>query len=120
VGQGIYKFGARAGELLNAIGATTIPGERVSPHLGKRALRQNAEEHRGTASRVLPLQWAKVETRLKKGGLQGLESMMNSESRESIVGDLYPRLLYAFSDVVCYITTNPRSATAVCSCLLSR
>ena len=33
---------------------------------------------------------------------------VHPDSRQRIVTELYPRLLYTFSDVVCYITNNPK------------
>ena len=74
---------------------------------GPKDHRETLKNHKETASRVIGLQWARTTEILTK---LSSKVVVHSETRESIVTDLYPRLLYAFSDVVCYITQNPRSA----------
>jgi hypothetical protein len=79
------------------------------------------EEHQATASSKLDLLWARTTPddmsssgSLSSAGIMGpafAESEpqhIDSASHQIIVKELYPRLLYTFSDVVCFITNNPK------------
>ena len=79
---------------------------RGNPALSNSAFRGALKDHKSTATRTLKLQWART-TVIPSGGLAD-KVVIDARSRTSIVRDLYPRLLYTFSDVVCYITNNPR------------
>ena len=83
------------------------PRQRHDRHIPQDnpSLRGPIDEHRDTAVRAIPLQWADSlllqSDRTKK-------KVVHPKSRQIIVQELYPRLLYTFSDVVCFVTTNPR------------
>ncbi len=62
-------------------------------------------DHRNTALRTVSLHWARTFPVEADGGTK---IVVHPKSREAIVKELYPRLLYTFSDVVCYVTNNPR------------
>jgi hypothetical protein len=81
----------------------------MTPGLSVSEVRAAARSHKSTASQKLPLQWAKTMSNpsLTLSGL-GEKVEVHPDSRQRIVTELYPRLLYTFSDVVCYITNNPR------------
>jgi hypothetical protein len=64
-------------------------------------------DHRETVSEKYRLRWATTHYTESLIGI-GDKFYVDATSRERIVRDLYPRLLYTFSDVVCYITNNPR------------
>ena len=78
---------------------------RAPPKLSKVAFKEELDEHRQTASYKKRLQWAKT-TLTTTGMTQKI--VIGAESRRTIVKDLYPRFLYTFSDVVCYVTNNPK------------
>ena len=86
-----------------------LPSERNTmrnpPKLSKAAFQEELEEHRNTASYQKRLQWAR--TTIVPSGIAE-KVVISAESRRTIVKDLYPRILYTFSDVVCYVTNNPR------------
>ena len=42
------------------------------------------------------------------GSLSGPVGFVQANSRDLITKNVYPRLLYAFSDVVCFVTSNAR------------
>lgn len=63
------------------------------------------KDHRNTAIRAVSLQWART---LSIESDRDTKIVVHPRSRETIVKELYPRLLYTFSDVVCYVTNNPR------------
>ena len=70
-------------------------------------------DHRDTATHAVPLQWANrliIESDSGTTGtkITGTKITVHPNSRKIIVKELYPRLLYTFSDVVCYVTDNPR------------
>ena len=69
---------------------------------------QEVVEHRRTASQRLEMQWAEVVVHQQVAlDFQDPEPPhIHHESTKLIVGELYPRLLYTFSDVVCFITNN--------------
>jgi energy-coupling factor transporter ATP-binding protein EcfA2 len=82
--------------------------------------------HSTSQKRTFELRWAQLRQPGTHGPAMGLTaaestelSHVASESRGLIVNELYPRLLYAFSDVVCFITNNPRSVFALSSALFS-
>ena len=63
------------------------------------------KDHRDTANHAVSLQWA---DRLIIESESGKKIMVHPNSRQTIVKELYPRLMYTFSDVVCFVTNNPR------------
>ena len=63
-------------------------------------------DHRDIAIHAVPLRWADS---LPIESDSGRKIIVHPNSREIIVKKLYPRLMYTFSDVVCYVTNNPRS-----------
>ncbi|QDS72494.1 hypothetical protein FKW77_010061 [Venturia effusa] len=69
---------------------------------------QEVGEHQKTASQRLHMQWAKVVYPPPSAGpyLEPAPPHIHHESTKLVVGELYPRLLYTFSDVVCFITNN--------------
>ncbi|KAI4192229.1 MAG: hypothetical protein LQ346_004408 [Caloplaca aetnensis] len=69
-------------------------------------LRGPVEDHRDTAVRAVSLQWAN--SQVIQSDKERL-IVLHPKSREIVVNQLYPRLLYTFSDVVCYVTNNPRA-----------
>ena len=62
-------------------------------------------DHRDTAMHAVSLRWA---NNLIIESDSGKKTIVHPNSRQIIVKELYPRLLYTFSDVVCYVTNNPR------------
>lgn len=90
------------------------------PSLG-RNYRNEFEVHLSDATRNVTLEWASTPTPAADGsegnGTRRLRSHppsasrdenVSPEHREIITKKLYPRLLYAFSDVICFVTTNSR------------
>jgi energy-coupling factor transporter ATP-binding protein EcfA2 len=72
--------------------------------------RDQIKEHGDCTLEQVPLEWAST-------SVEGHRSLrapfhrpdkVSEKSRDIITRELYPRLLYAFSDVVCFITTNSR------------
>ncbi|KAH7382108.1 hypothetical protein BKA64DRAFT_713345 [Cadophora sp. MPI-SDFR-AT-0126] len=86
---------------------------RHTPGLSPTEVRATTSSHKSTASRKL--QWARTMTTGSSAPSLGMYAYAQEQlevhpaSRQVIVTDLYPRLLYTFSDVVCYITNNPRA-----------
>ncbi|KAI1427994.1 hypothetical protein F5Y12DRAFT_791152 [Xylaria sp. FL1777] len=69
-------------------------------------------EHANTVSDRITLQWSQLFSPLnatsnfsRKGN-----AVVDSITRHIVVKSLYPRLLYSFSDVVCFVTNNSRSS----------
>ncbi|GAW20800.1 hypothetical protein ANO14919_103110 [Xylariales sp. No.14919] len=69
-------------------------------------------EHASTVSDKIDLQWGQLYSPVeampnfsKKGN-----AVVDSDTRHVVVKNLYPRLLYSFSDVVCFVTNNSRSS----------
>jgi hypothetical protein len=74
---------------------------------------QEVQEHQHTASSKLRMRWARSTQAPPYGSAagQGIDldpPHIDIKSQKLVVTELYPRLLYTFSDVVCYITTNPK------------
>lgn len=97
------------------------------PHLERRTLKDMSRnalknyqdeiiEHKETSTNKLHLQWASCTAALSTLGTSSTgvpanvveRPHLDVKSQGLIVRELYPRLLYTFSDVVCYITNNPR------------
>ncbi|KAK3336354.1 hypothetical protein B0T19DRAFT_36498 [Cercophora scortea] len=74
-------------------------------------------EHANTASSRIDLRWGQVvaPVPLPTDSLSRRRTIgqVDPESRKLVVKSLYPRLLYAFSDVVCFVTTNSRAAQTI-------
>lgn len=68
-------------------------------------LKRVIKEHQRTASSMPTLQWGNCRQWIS---YEDEPTHVDSRTRSTIVKELYPRLLYAFSDVVCYITNNPK------------
>lgn len=87
---------------------------------GPRTTKDLLSEHQDTASHRIDLKWGNVlvpahppqagPSSLRTGKCPG---HVDTDSRRIIVRSLYPRLLYAFSDVVCFVTTNARAAQTI-------
>lgn len=78
------------------------------PSMFTKSYAQEVSEHRKTAFQRLHMQWAQV-VFPQINALDFQEPPpphIHHESTKLIVGELYPRLLYTFSDVVCFITNN--------------
>jgi hypothetical protein len=83
-------------------------GKRPSSKFNLETLEREVAEHKATASRRLELRWAATTSDPSSSGRVEHKTVVAPSTRQIIVKDLYPRLLYTFSDVVCYITNNPR------------
>ncbi|KAK3330701.1 hypothetical protein B0H66DRAFT_528046 [Apodospora peruviana] len=74
-------------------------------------------EHANTASHRIDLQWGQLNIPIQAPAstLAGRKPLgqVDAETRKIVVKNLYPRLLYAFSDVVCFVTTNSRAAQTI-------
>ena len=74
-------------------------------------------DHANTASHRVDLRWGQVNIPMQAPAstLAGRKPMghVDAETRKIVVKNLYPRLLYAFSDVVCFVTTNSRAAQTI-------
>lgn len=84
------------------------PGERPSSRFNRETFEREVAEHKATASRRLQLQWAATTSDPSSYGGVEYKTVVAPNTRQIIVKNLYPRLLFTFSDVVCYITNNPR------------
>ena len=86
--------------------ASSSRGTRAS------SLRSEAEDHRDTVKHKLELQWGRckknVAAQVSSTLTSGEKAVVDNETRQAVVKDLYPRFLYTFSDVVCYVTNNPK------------
>jgi hypothetical protein len=83
--------------------------KRPSSKFNRETLEREVTDHKATSSRRLALQWAgTISVPSSSGVLEHETVVVGPITRQTIVKDLYPRLLYTFSDVVCYITNNPR------------
>ncbi|KAK0628303.1 hypothetical protein B0T17DRAFT_149884 [Bombardia bombarda] len=79
-------------------------------------------DHENTASHRIDLKWGQVIAPVQQPS-STLDSSLtrtrkplgyvDAQSRKVVVKTLYPRLLYAFSDVVCFVTTNSRAAQTI-------
>lgn len=83
-------------------------GKRPSSRFNLETLEREVAAHKDTASRGLELQWAATTSDPSSSGRVEHKTVVAPNTRQIIVKDLYPRLLYTFSDVVCYVTNNPR------------
>lgn len=81
---------------------------RPIPSYMKHEVKETIKDHRESAKATFPLQWAKPMVVPSATGLTD-KLVLSAQSRQLIVKELYPRILYTFSDVVCYVTNNPRS-----------
>jgi hypothetical protein len=83
--------------------------KRPSSKFNRETLEREVADHKATSSRRLELQWAgTILVPSSSGVLEHKTVVVGPHTRQNIIKDLYPRLLYTFSDVVCYITNNPR------------
>ncbi|KAF4447081.1 hypothetical protein F53441_9380 [Fusarium austroafricanum] len=69
-------------------------------------------QHQSSAQNRINLQWGEI-----WGPAEGLKGVgrkqlgqVSPDTRSNVVNIVYPRLLYAFSDVVCFVTNNSRQA----------
>lgn len=62
-------------------------------------------EHSETAMNQIDLQWGDIDFASYYPDRRG---HVTPETRRLVVKHVYPRLLYAFSDVICFVTTNSR------------
>lgn len=77
----------------------------------KARIRTTLEEHEKTATQQFNLTY-------RMNYLESSDINQEPPSRTLVVRNLYPRILYTFSDVVCYITTNPKATEDEISNLL--
>jgi hypothetical protein len=78
---------------------------------------EQIKQHATTAKRF-ELEWATVTAPTpalngRRSSFQALNlnserPCIDSDSQKQVVRELYPRLLYTFSDVVCFITNQPK------------
>ncbi|KAH7173285.1 uncharacterized protein B0J16DRAFT_405679 [Fusarium flagelliforme] len=68
--------------------------------------------HTSSASIRVDLQWGKVLAPVEAPSALGRKrpGQVDPKSRNMVVKNVYPRLLYAFSDVVCFVTNNSRAS----------
>ncbi|KAM0227446.1 hypothetical protein ACHAP5_012176 [Fusarium lateritium] len=68
--------------------------------------------HTSSASIRVDLQWGKVLAPVEAQTTLGRKrpGQVDPKSRSMVVKTIYPRLLYAFSDVVCFVTNNSRAS----------
>ncbi|KAK3996362.1 hypothetical protein QBC44DRAFT_403535 [Cladorrhinum sp. PSN332] len=86
----------------------------------KRTGRDLLSDHQCTTLHRIDLEWGKVLVPVTPP-VEGPSSRrsrrsaghVDIDSRKIVVRTLYPRLLYAFSDVVCFVTTNARAAQTI-------
>jgi hypothetical protein len=66
-------------------------------------------EHAATATIKVDLKWGQVVAPVEHS-IPGRKTLgeVAADTRKVVVKNLYPRLLYAFSDVVCFVTNNSR------------
>jgi hypothetical protein len=88
------------------------PEDAAALEASRKSYAQAVLAHRNTAHSKLPLRWASV-TKPTVGsaaayGYDPDPPHIDRASKTLAVRELYPRLLYTFSDVVCYITNNPK------------
>ena len=85
---------------LKEFGREALGGVLDEFHLGQ------VKAHRSSRDQQLELHWGNVVKPSNIGRDYWDGSHIDSETKKQVVNELYPRLLYAFSDVVCFITTN--------------
>ncbi|KAJ3563826.1 hypothetical protein NPX13_g8067 [Xylaria arbuscula] len=84
-------------------------GTLRKPHTSKSA-KEALAEHASTVSDRIDLRWGQLFTPVEASGLNKKgNTVVDSKTRHVVVKNLYPRLLYSFSDVVCFVTNNSRS-----------
>ncbi|KAK5656422.1 hypothetical protein OQA88_4803 [Cercophora sp. LCS_1] len=102
--------------------ADTLPsGEGAGRMSSIRPAKDLLTEHMETATHRIPLKWGQVMAPVLPSGASSLEvsrsrrriGQVGPDTRRVIVKNLYPRLLYAFSDVVCFVTNNSRVAQKI-------
>ncbi|KAK0722843.1 hypothetical protein B0T26DRAFT_704224 [Lasiosphaeria miniovina] len=64
-------------------------------------------EHSETAMNEIDLQWGEIDFATYYPDKRG---HVTPDTRNKVVKHVYPRLLYAFSDVICFVTNNTRAA----------
>jgi hypothetical protein len=75
-------------------------------------------DHMNSCSKKLDLEWANCTQAapMRRGNsaahAEVSPSHIDSTTQKLIVKELYPRLMYTFSDVVCFITNNPKYETS--------
>ncbi|EXK77612.1 hypothetical protein FOQG_17687 [Fusarium oxysporum f. sp. raphani 54005] len=69
-------------------------------------------EHASSASNRIDLKWGRILAPIDTPRVYGRKVLgqVDPKSRSTVVKTLYPRLLYAFSDVVCFVTNNSRAS----------
>ena len=77
-------------------------------HTSKSA-KEALAEHGSTVSDRIDLQWVQLFTPIQTTRLtKKCTTAFDTKTRHVVVKNLYPRLLYSFSDVVCFVTNNSR------------
>jgi len=92
-----------------------IAGKKPKPTIAEQIL-----AHRTGATDRLPIEWASVihprKASLVPSNMPGRENELphiDPNSQKRVVAELYPRLLYTFSDVVCFITNYPKLVLSI-------
>ncbi|RSL74784.1 hypothetical protein CEP53_000019 [Fusarium sp. AF-6] len=69
-------------------------------------------QHENSALNRIDLRWGEVQWagEVSRGVGRKQPGHVSSDTRDKVVNTVYPRLLYAFSDVVCFVTNNSRQA----------
>ncbi|KAK6208479.1 hypothetical protein LQW54_006825 [Pestalotiopsis sp. IQ-011] len=74
-----------------------------------RSVKDTITDHTSTASDKIPLKWGQTFFPADAAGFNRKSNgVIDSSTRQIVVKSLYPRLLYSFSDVVCFVTNNSR------------
>lgn len=74
----------------------------------------SAIDYINTPSSQFDLEWGRWSdgSRGSEPATESSQRRVNAETRKTVVKNVYPRLLYAFSDVICYVTINGRHDNA--------
>ena len=106
ISYGLAAVGGQGPSTYRSLGLAQVPASffrRIGAReVGSKILKssQIMQDHLDNASRVFEVEWA-ANSREASGG-----RLRPTELRAQVVEKMYPRLLYAFSDVVCYVTNN--------------
>ncbi|KAM7201004.1 hypothetical protein V8F20_005013 [Naviculisporaceae sp. PSN 640] len=84
-------------------------------HHGQTAF-ERYREHSETAMDKIDLQWGKIEFPNIRSDDYG---HVAAETHRLVVKHVYPRLLYAFSDVICFVTNNSRAVHGILNTLFT-
>ncbi|KAK3941958.1 hypothetical protein QBC46DRAFT_352819 [Diplogelasinospora grovesii] len=105
---------AKRAEVSEALRDSTLRNATAS-----RSAKDLLAEHAASASHIVNLKWGQVVAPVQP--TSSLSSTLSrrslgyvdADSRQVVVKSLYPRLLYAFSDVVCFVTNNAKASHTI-------